>query len=662
MKKTVILFSLFLFLFAGKNHLQAQTILSDTLFADTTLTASGNPYMVTTVLVIPDSVMLTVGQGVKIIFKPASFVRLEGSLRINGTATDSVYMVGENGALAGNTFNRIWEGIRFYGGELHANYLVGAHSWNFLTDFQSADIQVRNSSFLYNVGGVDIRNGAYFDSCHFAFGATGLRITSPTEVRNSLIEGLYTGVDGTYATVKNSVIRDNRIGMTSNGSRLENCIVRNNLRGVQLEYNGLVLLNKDTSYLFDNQIIDNQFGIWIRDIQYDKAVIANNVICNDSMNLSFGNVPLIDVRDNCWCSADRNEIVQKIEWLNTTAPFSPYIFEPFQQDCTPDDVWPGDANHDQVADMRDILAIGQFFGQTGPARPNASLSWQGQPAPDWGTAQPNGFDIKHVDCDGDSSIAWADTLAIRQNYGLSHRSRRPAASNHGVPLILQAPATMLHPGDTARMPIILGTIDTMAVNMYGIAFSIYYDSAQVLPTPGIRFLNSWLGTPGTDLITFYHVDTLDSRIDIALARNNQLARSGYGQIAELIVVIDDDIAKRQIPLALSMANPFAMDENGAEEPVKLIVGSVQVQTALQAEIASTFAIFPNPTNEFVTITAEQLQPYDIQLFDAQGRQIKAWEKLFGKNTLDVGALPEGFYLMRIRVDAGTFFEKVIIRR
>jgi hypothetical protein len=664
MKKSVYLLSIVfcLFFLNSQHSLYAQTSLSDTLFSDTTLTSSGNPYLVNRVLVIPDSVSLTVEEGVEIIFKAQTYVYLSGSLIINGTATDSVYMVGENAPLSGTTFNRVWEGIRFYGGAMEANYLVGAHSWSFLTDFNSTDIHIRNSSFLYNVGGADIRNGGFFDSCHIAFGAGGFVVRGgSSEIHNSLIEENYTGVDGTYATLINTVVQDNGIGVTVNGSRLEHCTIRNNLTGIQLIYNGLVQIDEDTSYLLNNEIIDSQVGFTIRDIDFDKAVITDNIICNDSMNLSFDNVPMVDVRHNCWCSRDSNEIVQKIEWVNVSAPFHPYIFLPYQKDCVPDDVYPGDANHDQIANMRDLLPIGQYFGMKGHVRPNASIAWTGQPSPDWGISQPNGFDIKHVDCNGDSTIDWADTLAIRQNYGFSHRSRRPGANNQGIPLILQAPATTLNPGDTARLPIILGTVDTMANNMYGIAFSIYYGTSQVVPTPSVGFINSWLGTPGSDLITFYYVDTIDQRIDIALVRNNQMARSGYGQIAELIVVIDDDMAKRQIPLAISLADPYGIDEMGAQQDIKLIDEPLSVQTSLVSGIESNFSIFPNPTKGYIWVSTEHTQAYGVKLYNLQGKELSARDMLFGDTRLDFSGYAEGMYILKIETWKGTLSRKIILR-
>lgn len=663
MKKSLLISAiLFFFIFTGTQQLVSQTIIGDTLFSDVTLTALGNPYQVTSDLFIPDSVTLTIAKGVKMVFDSTVVVRVEGSLHLMGTATDSIFLTGENGPRGVSIPRSIWTGIMVNGGDIIAHYVYSAHASTFLNLGSTATTQLKHCSMINHIIALEERRGSQtvMDSCHVNFVVEGLLFDS-AQVSHTLVENCFLGIGSQKSTFKYMTIRNNRNqGISINGCRMEYCQVYDNEIGIGLEYYGRVKANKDTAFLFNNEIVNNTFGFWIRDIHNDKAVITDNVICNDSMNLSFANVPLIDVRDNCWCSGDRNVIVQKIEWLNTPAPFSPYIFVPFQKDCVPDEVYPGDANHDQVANMRDILSVGQYFGLKGQVRPNASLNWVGQPSPDWGVTQSNGFDIKHVDCNGDSTIDWADTLAINQNYGLTHRSRRSARSNHGIPLILQAPIYTLNPGDTARMPIILGTIDTMANNMYGIAFSIYYDSSQVVPTPSISFNNSWLGTPGTDMITFYYIDTIAQRIDIALARNNQMARSGYGQIAELIVVIDDDIAKRQIPLAIDLADPYAIDEVGAEEEIKIMVENLNVQTSLNQDMASDFAVFPNPTNGFVWIEAEGASPYSVQLFDLTGKQMNSWEHLFGKNRLAVDGLNSGLYLMQINTARGSFFEKVVV--
>ena len=75
-----------------------------------------------------------------------------------------------------------------------------------------------------------------------------------------------------------------------------------------------------------------------------------------------------------------------------------------------DMIFPGDANHDQIASNIDFLQLGVFYGVAGPARQNAIIDWVGQLGPDWDTTQANGYDIKHVDCD---ATALSTTMTAR---------------------------------------------------------------------------------------------------------------------------------------------------------------------------------------------------------------------------------------------------------
>jgi hypothetical protein len=67
----------------------------------------------------------------------------------------------------------------------------------------------------------------------------------------------------------------------------------------------------------------------------------------------------------------------------------------------------------------------------------------------------------------------------------------------GVDLYVDTTTTT--PGDTVRLPIILGS--TAIPNGYGIAFTVNYDPAGIdTNTVSIDFNNSWLGTINSDMI------------------------------------------------------------------------------------------------------------------------------------------------------------------
>ncbi|MEM9261048.1 MAG: Ig-like domain-containing protein, partial [Bacteroidota bacterium] len=86
-----------------------------------------------------------------------------------------------------------------------------------------------------------------------------------------------------------------------------------------------------------------------------------------------------------------------------------------------DCVWPGDTNNDGVVDVSDLLPIGLAMGKSGS--PRLSLEpggWSAQDGEDWGS-ELNGFDLKHIDANGDQIISSLDTQVVMANLGLAHR-------------------------------------------------------------------------------------------------------------------------------------------------------------------------------------------------------------------------------------------------
>ncbi len=672
MKSSVIIFCLWGGLLFGPGLLRGQTILHGTFPNDTTLTAAGNPYQVTADLFIPDSVSLTLGAGVWMIFDSAVTVYLDGTLRVLGTATDSVYLVGKNGPLQASGPNiggwpkGIWGGIVSDSlfGKVEANYMVAAHASFFLDPPEI--LILKNSSFFHHHRAVLALPGVYalIESCKFNNCASAV-VGTGIEMNNSLIENCTMGASVFSSTLHNCTIQNCsitglEISNALGGSTVSNSHFYDNWNGLRIVNFGLQMGGlPDTTFLIGNTIMDNQNGLRL---DYNagsnfEIIVTNNVICNQTFNVQFFDTLPSHFENNCWCSVDSLTILQTITWYNSypqrIPAVNPSIFIPFQTDCISGEVYPGDANHDQVANFLDILTIGQYFGQTGPPRPNASLSWHGQPAPNWSTDQATGHNLKHADCNGDSTIDWADTLAIRLNYGRMHRARRTASVN-GIPLILQAPAAAQNPGDTVHLPILLGTVDTVAYNVYGIAFSIHYDASQVVPVPSVHFPHSWLGIPGTNMIGFGYVDTLASRIDVALVGTNGLARSGFGQIAELVVVIDDDITKRNIPLRLSFSDVYAIDSAGNQIPVRDEVEPTVVEVDEGGDIGLLFRAYPNPASDFVIIEPKISVSYGVRMVDMMGRVWLRQNNLMGRQRLCLAHKPGGLYILQFRT--GGFVE------
>lgn len=80
-------------------------------------------------------------------------------------------------------------------------------------------------------------------------------------------------------------------------------------------------------------------------------------------------------------------------------------------------VWPGDVNNDGVVDERDVLALAQHMGSSGPARSTQGVSWKGQKVTPWQDST-----AAFADTDGDGVVDHEDLKAIVFNFGKSHSS------------------------------------------------------------------------------------------------------------------------------------------------------------------------------------------------------------------------------------------------
>ena len=677
MKKSV--FTLLLYLLSI-GFLEAQTIVKNNITTSTTWSLAGSPYIIDTNYVDVDSgIVLTIDQGVEVKFNGHGYIRVYGALNALGTASDSIHIVGAYNTTGTSKSTYIW----VYGKAEFA-----------YTDFTCMSHGVWSlSDSRYPPSELTVKHCYFHDNRIALRGWTRSRIC-PVSVDSSLFERNEAGI---YAadnlTVKNSVFKDHVRGLWSvSNSVVEQCQFSQNQYGIisslpmkvadcdfQDNVNGFSInMGLRGSINHPNEIRDNRFYNNMVSFGLNKnspvdsihlPVIFNNEICSDSIDLIVstnitnpGDFSPLDLSHNCWCKWDSISVMSDVQII----PNMTFSILPLDSTCLPSMVFPGDANHDQVCNNTDLLPLGIHFGQTGPARANASLNWVGQPADDWAGTQANGRNVKHADCDGDSIVNWADTLAINLNYGLTHTSWRPA-SGGGMRIRFDMPTTSIAPGDTVSIPISLGTIDTMAMGVYGLAFSIQYDMTLVdSASVWVSYANSWLGTKNIDMLTvdkdFYNLE----QMDIGMVRNDQVNRTGYGTIADLIVVINDDLAKRLIPFTLSFSNIVAVDSAGEFLEITGVPGEAEIDTdlstGLQDEALSSLIFYPNPVEDQLFLKHPSYTFETVYLISSIGQKVNVWEgRQKGELTIPIATFSPGIYLLQVEMKEGRKTIKVQIR-
>jgi len=338
-------------------------------------------------------------------------------------------------------------------------------------------------------------------------------------------------------------------------------------------------------------------------------------------------------------------------------------------------VWPGDANGDKVVDMNDLLAIGIAYGTVGHPRPNASITWTGQPSPDWDSSFSSGVNYKNADCNGDSVVNYKDTVAISTNYGLSHS--KSGVVNQGSPsdpiFTIKYLKDTFYAGDTLIAQIIIGSALKPVVNLYGLAFSLALDPSIFETDKAILKINpSFLGINGTTLIDMTKNNTSSGTLDIGICRIDQLNASGNGTIATLYLPVKVSLSQKYIKASLSLSNNYQISYD--QKPVSLYLSSDTVLVKqdhtgidnLKTIGTISLSIFPNPFQSITTIAynLNRNSRINIILTDITGKQIGTIvndNQVPGDYQFDINAekyhLSPGIYLMKFMMD-----DEVVSRR
>jgi hypothetical protein len=301
-----------------------------------------------------------------------------------------------------------------------------------------------------------------------------------------------------------------------------------------------------------------------------------------------------------------------------------------------------------------------YYSETGTPRTQITYDWHAYFSNDWGTTQLNGANKKHADCNGDGVIDNKDTLAIDQNFNKTRR--------HFTNLIQAAPyinnITSASPamyivnnkksfiaGEWVNAEIWLGN-DSLPVNdFYGIAFTIDYNGEFVEPgTERIIYNKSWIGIPGTNLLSISYIDGLASKAYGAITRTDHANVSGYGKIGEFRFQTKSSISYPSI-LYFSISDYKAIDAAGAEQLLNTPLDSIniqQIETGIPgANTMDEITISPNPFKEQTVISIPKTtnQQVTVKIVDVLGKEVKSFNLNEKQGILEKGEMNPGMYFL-----------------
>lgn len=325
-------------------------------------------------------------------------------------------------------------------------------------------------------------------------------------------------------------------------------------------------------------------------------------------------------------------------------------------------VWPGDTDTDQLVDNNDLLPIGVAYGATGTPRDTVSILWDGYRATDWGQATPSSaIDYKHVDADGNGVINADDTLAIVQNWGNSYNYNQRGGVRGTIPFFVDVttPPTQ----HQASLPIVLGTQPIPANGVYGLAFTLQYDTSLVKPgSVQVSFANSWLGTLGTDMIEVQRDFYPDGIIKVAVTRIDGQNMNGFGPIGSLDFTIQDDIMLQRgsYDFRFDLRDVRLINAQETELGTNPSESTLSITTSTQQLALDRVSIYPNPAREWLRIEAQNTVIEDIIMMTTAGQVVRNWNPTHSEATLSIADVAPGLYILTIRTTDGLLHKKVRI--
>jgi hypothetical protein len=335
-------------------------------------------------------------------------------------------------------------------------------------------------------------------------------------------------------------------------------------------------------------------------------------------------------------------------------------------------IWEGDTDNNGIVNVKDILPIGRFAGNSGSARNEFSNNWLGLNGTNWEneTGIAN-FDLKHVDSDGDGNITDTDSLSIVGNYNKLHNLYfNGEIEQSKFPIYISTDQTEVDSGEVLILYINAGDEQYVAKDITGLSYILqiepeFVDSASL---HHLFYMDSWLVGTGASMQMSDQVYT--GQVEAAISKVGDHKVSGVGKIGRCDFIIEDDFIGGHIsngnylvPIKIRLTNVNAITANG--ETINIPDSETYVYLRLKqgGEQKNTVNInlYPNPANEKIVVFAEgtdNISSYKI--YNLHGK-LMAESRLNAQKQTEIitSNYNTGIYIIEVETDNGYRVSKKI---
>ncbi len=333
-------------------------------------------------------------------------------------------------------------------------------------------------------------------------------------------------------------------------------------------------------------------------------------------------------------------------------------------DTTCANVWPGDANSDGVVNSSDVFEIGLAYNATGTARSGGSNAYTSQFANGWTGYGSTGKNRCHIDCNGDGTINNNDTVAIYNNYALTHSFKPSESSAVNPDISLVANSGVVNEGMWQKADIVLGSASNQMSNLYGVAFDIDFDNTLIQSNSAyIVYTSSFLNASNQN-VQFRKTNFAAGKAYAASVRANGSNVSGNGKIGEFWFMVKSGVPANSV-LNLGISNSSKVSNSGVHSSVSGGSTTLTVVRNLtgitENSLFNSVQLFPNPASNLVTLQSSVKVSVTYSICDIVGREIAKGEFTNSK-TIDLSSFAKGTYLVRLENGSDVVYKKLILEK
>ncbi len=356
-----------------------------------------------------------------------------------------------------------------------------------------------------------------------------------------------------------------------------------------------------------------------------------------------------------------NGFCRSVKFVVTVQAVSPTL----PSYCVGDCVWAGDANNDGIVDMADILPIGYYQGQTGIARQNASNNWFGQFGNNWNNPFVPSQNLKYIDTNGDGDVTAADTTALSANFLKAHNIVSEKQPNYkATPLFLNVLTPTPQIGDYVEADLLLGKAGVPVTDLHGFTADIAFDPQTINEQSLVcDFYNtSWM-THNSPTLRLSK-KPMDGKLYLGYVRTNGSAASGFGKVAKLGFIIEDEIngfrdTDGKYYVTISIKNGKVMGSDGEVYDMPEQTFEIPISTKKKSAFdTNSIFVSPNPTSDVLNINLNNSDgSNEYSIINLNGQTVANGTINKRSAQLNVSNLQTGLYFLRVVTANGVATKK-----